>query len=149
MDHKAFMQEALLEAHSASEKGEVPVGAVVVIKDTIIARAHNLVESLRDATAHAEILALREASRVLGDWRLKDASLFVTLEPCPMCIGACILSRVDSLYFGCYDERLGAVGSKFDLSNAVGLPHEPKVYPEILAGKCRTLLTEFFRQRRK
>ena len=142
------MREALAEARKASALGEVPIGAVVVMNGRIVARAHNEVELRRDATAHAELLALQQASAALGSWRLEHASLVVTMEPCSMCLGAMILSRVSELYFGCWDPKQGAAGSLFDLSNHPKLPHAIKVYPELLAEESKELLREFFEQRR-
>ena len=145
----AWMQEALKDAALAGAAGEVPVGAVAVRKGEIVGRGHNQVESTKDPTAHAEILAIRDASKLLGSWRLHDVDLYVTLEPCPMCIGACILARIHSLYFGCYDPRQGAVGSRFDLSDYPGLSHSIDVYPEVMAEESRTLLEDFFSELRK
>lgn len=143
-----FMAEALREASRAAEKGEVPVGAVVVLNGRIVSRAHNEVEGGYDPTAHAEVLALRRAAEVLGSWRLDGASLYVTLEPCPMCIGAILLSRVDSVYFGAHDQEQGAVGSVFDLSAHPELPHEVKVFSGVRCEECSEVLKTFFAQRR-
>ena len=145
----AWMNEALAEARVAASTGEVPVGAIVVCGGQIIARAHNEVEAQRDATLHAELLAIRRAAAALGRWRLDDCSLFVTLEPCPMCIGAMVLSRVQSLYFGAYDPRLGAVGSNFDLSCHPSFPHKIEVYPGLEADTAQELLKNFFTECRK
>jgi tRNA(adenine34) deaminase len=143
--HIEFMKAAIAEATLAAEAGEVPVGAIVVHDGKIISRAHNRVESATDATKHAEILAIQHASEALGAWRLTEASLYVTLEPCPMCIGATLLSRIKNLYFGCYDPRMGAVGSVFDISNHPELPHKVEVFPELLKDECLTLLKDFFK----
>ena len=143
-----YMREALLLAQQATSSGEVPVGAVVVLGNQIIAKAHNRVEELKDATAHAEVLALRDASKQLGQWRLSDAALFVTLEPCTMCIGAMQLARVSELYFGCYDKRAGAVGSQFNLASHQAYGREIKVYPEVCAEESAGLLREFFEGKR-
>ena len=143
-----LMEQALLEAQKGETSGEVPVGAVIAVNGEIIARAHNEVEMRRDASAHAEILAMREASRVLENWRLKEAVLCVTLEPCTMCIGALRLARVPTVVFGAEDPRLGALGSLYDLSidDRVGpLPH---VIRGIQARKCKGLLSKFFEKRR-
>ena len=142
------MREALSEAEHARALGEVPVGAVLVHNGNIIARAHNEVELRGDATRHAEMLAIERGCKELGDWRLSDTSLVVTLEPCPMCIGAMLLSRIPRLYFGCYDPRQGAVGSVFDLSNHPLLPASITVYRELLADECRAKLQEFFKDTR-
>ena len=138
------MRQALHEAAQAAGCGEVPVGAVIVAGGKVIGRGRNRMEELRDATKHAEIQAIQEASRKLDNWRLDGAALFVTLEPCSMCIGAILLSRIEELYFGCYDPRQGAVGSLFDLSNHPGMPHAVQVYPEVLAAECSAQLKDFF-----
>lgn len=148
-DPKEWMNVALDEAQRAAAAGEVPVGAVVVHKGEIIAQAHNEVEAERDATLHAEILALRRASAKLGRWRLDDCTLLVTLEPCPMCIGAMVLSRVKTLYFGAHDPRLGAAGSLFDLSDHPSFPHKIETYPGLLADTAQELLKNFFAECRK
>jgi len=145
---KYFMEQALAEARQAAQLAECPIGAIVVHQGEIIARAHNLVEASQDATQHAEIVALRRASEHLSNWRLTEASLYVTLEPCPMCIGAMLLSRVKQVYFGTYDLRLGAVGSVFDLAQHPGLPHRLEVFPDLLAEESRSLLQDFFQSRR-
>lgn len=149
MDPAKYMEIALSEARKGGEVGEVPVGAVVVLDGKVLASAHNEVERLNDVTAHAEILAIRRASSKLSNWRLLDAKLFVTLEPCPMCIGAMLLARIKDLYYGCYDPRQGAAGSVFDLSNILNLPHRINVYPELLAKDSQLLLQEFFAKKRK
>ena len=147
-NHECWMKEAIAEAKKAQALNEVPIGAIVVVENKVIARAHNLVESKKDATAHAEILAIQEASSNLNSWRLKEASLFVTLEPCTMCIGAMILARIKNLYFGCYDPRQGAVGSIYNLSSFPTLPHAINVYPEVLKNQCLSLLSTFFQSKR-
>jgi tRNA(adenine34) deaminase len=144
MTSEKWMREALEEARLASSLGEVPVGAVVVCDDEIVARAHNEVELRQDATAHAEMLALQRASAALGTWRLENVSLFVTLEPCTMCTGALVLARVRSLYFGCYDPKQGAVGSLYDLSRHLELAHQMEVFPGLLAQEAQDLLKSFF-----
>ncbi len=147
-DHDLFMQEALYEARIARLTGDVPVGAVVVVDGTIIGRGRNCREVLNDPTAHAEIIALRDTAQQLGSWRLTAAALYVTLEPCIMCIGAAISSRIRVLVFGCEDPKAGACGSQFDIIGAQRLNH---TFP-IISGVCRaeasTLLSEFFRKLR-
>lgn len=143
-----FMQEALKQASLASTLGEVPVGAVAVHEGNIIASAHNEVEQNRDATQHAEILVLRRASEHLQRWRLDGVSVYVTLEPCSMCIGAMVLARVNALYFGAYDPRQGAVGSLYDLSNHPELPHSIPVSGGILASSSEAMLRAFFENQR-
>lgn len=142
-----FMSAALEEARIAAQMGEVPVGAVVVYKDKIIAAAHNTRESDKCATSHAELCAIRQACSVRGGWRLFDCELFVTLEPCAMCAGAAVNARVDRVVFGAFDHRFGALGSALDLMS-VGLNHKYEVVSGVLEDECRELLRTFFRQRR-
>ncbi|MDZ7374006.1 MAG: tRNA adenosine(34) deaminase TadA [candidate division KSB1 bacterium] len=143
-EHERWMQEALVEARKALEKGEVPVGAVVVYEERIVGRGHNLVETILDPTAHAEMLAITAAAGALADWRLKDCSLYVTLEPCPMCAGAVVLSRMRRVVFGARDPRWGACGSAYHILNAAN----PEVRVELIPGVCEaeasSLLREFF-----
>jgi tRNA(adenine34) deaminase len=143
-----FMGEALRFARMAYEANEVPVGAVIVRDSKIIARAHNQVELLKDATAHAEILAITQAAHALGDWRLEGCTLFVTKEPCPMCAGATMLSRVKRLVFGVRDDRAGGAGSVFPITSAPGLNHNLEVQSGVKEIEARTLLQSFFRARR-
>ncbi|HTS19396.1 MAG TPA: tRNA adenosine(34) deaminase TadA [Verrucomicrobiae bacterium] len=143
-----FMGEALRLAHIGYEADEVPVGAVIVRNGRIIARAHNQVELLKDATAHAEILAITQAANALGDWRLEGCTLFVTKEPCPMCAGAIMLSRVKRLVFGVRDERAGGAGSVFPITSATGLNHVLEVESGVKEIEARDLLRSFFRARR-
>jgi tRNA(adenine34) deaminase len=143
-----MMEEALKEAWEAFHKGEVPVGAVIVHKGTIIARAHNLRESLKSATAHAELLAIEQACSVLKTWRLTDCDLYVTLEPCPMCAGAIINARVGNVYFGAYDAKGGACGSVTDLFRPGLFNHTPTVYAGIMEEACEEPLTQFFKKLR-
>jgi tRNA(adenine34) deaminase len=145
-DH--FMGEALRLARAAYEAGEVPVGAVIVRNAKIIARAHNQVELLKDATAHAEILAITQAANSLGDWRLEACTLFVTKEPCPMCAGATMLSRLKRLVFGVRDERAGGAGSVFPITSSPGLNHVLEVQSGVRETEARDLLKSFFRARR-
>jgi tRNA(adenine34) deaminase len=145
---QAWMREALAEAAGAASAGEVPVGAIVVCNDAIVARAANRTVRDQDATAHAELLAIREAARVLGRWRLDDCTLVVTLEPCAMCAGALVLSRIARVVFGAWDEKAGMAGSVGDLLRHPRLNHRPEVTAGVLAADCRTLLTRFFESRR-
>lgn len=142
------MQAAINEAKLAAQAGEVPVGAVVVIGGQIIATAHNQVEAHCDASLHAEVIALRAASEKLKRWRLNDAALYVTMEPCTMCFGAIVNFRIKELFFGCYDQRHGAVGSLYDLSENFSHLHEMKIYPELLADPCREIVQQFFKEKR-
>lgn len=144
-----FMSEALTMAKQAAALGEVPVGAVIVCDGEIIARAKNGVEAAHDATRHAEIEAIAAAGKRLSNWRLTDCSLYVTMEPCPMCIGAILLSRIKELYFGCYDPRLGAVGSQIDLSNYPNFGGGLRVIPELLADQAGEIVSSFFAAKRQ
>lgn len=144
-----FMKEALKEARKAYNKLEVPVGCVIVKDGKIIARAHNLKETKKDTTNHAEILAIKKASRKIGEWRLIDCEMYVTLEPCPMCAGAIINSRIKKLYIGTLDEKTGAAGSVLDLFNDYVFNHKVDVNIGILAHECKSILKEFFKDLRK
>ncbi|MBL7662351.1 nucleoside deaminase [bacterium] len=146
--HNIYMEAALEQAKLAYANGEVPVGAVIVQQDKIIARSYNQVEINHDASSHAELLAIREAGKSFSNWRLNDADLYVTLEPCVMCIGAILQSRIKNLYFGAYDKKAGAVGSLFDLSNHPGIGRSVHVFPELMAEESQQLLELFFKQRR-
>jgi len=139
-----YMAEAINEAKKALELGEVPVGAVIVRNGEIISRAYNLRETSRQATAHAELLAIQKACSHLNSWRLDNCDLYVTLEPCPMCAGAIINARIKSVYFGAYDPKGGACGSVADLFRKGNFNHAPIVYSGIMEEECETLLKEFF-----
>ena len=139
-----WMTEAIKEARKALEEGEVPIGAVVVSRGKIVGRGHNRVESLKDATAHAEIIALGAASTGTGDWRLEDSTLYVTVEPCLMCLGAMFMSRVARLVFGTTDSRGGACGGAVDLARLKYMDREITIDGGILAEECKGLLLEFF-----
>jgi len=143
-----FMKEALAEAKKAMEKGEIPVGAVVVLGGEVIGRGHNLREATGDPTAHAEMLALREAARAIGHWRLIGCTLYVTLEPCPMCAGAVINGRVDRVCFGAFDPKAGCCGTLYDLTGERKFNHHPDVAGGVLNDECAALLKEFFSKRR-
>ena len=145
---EVYMSEALKEARKAFEKEEVPVGAVVVYKGRIVARGHNQVECLKDPTAHAEMIALTSATNYLKSKWLNDASLYVTIEPCSMCAGAMVLSRIKNLYFGARDPKAGACGSIADIVNHKKLNHRIKVKGGILQDECAGLLKDFFRKKR-
>lgn len=144
-----FMREAILEAHKASLVGEVPVGAVVVFNGEIIARAHNRRSIDHDPTAHAELIAMRDAAKAVGDWRLEGCTVYVTLEPCPMCAGAMVLGRVARCVYGCVDPKAGYMGSLADLSCDERLNHRFPVTPGVLAEECGDLLRSFFRNIRR
>jgi tRNA(adenine34) deaminase len=143
-----FMREALRQAQKAYDASEVPVGAVVVRAGHIIARASNQVELLKDATAHAEMLALTQAEAAVGDWRLTDCDLYVTKEPCPMCAGALVHTRIRRLVFGCTDPAAGAAGSKMNLLQMPTLNHRCDVASGVLQDECSAILQSFFRKRR-
>ena len=147
-DDLFFMRFALQEAQKAADIDEVPIGAVIVKDNQIIAKAHNLRETLQDATAHAELLAIRKACEVLGTWRLIGCSLYVTLEPCPMCAGAIILSRVDRVVFGAKDPKGGACGSIVNLPADKRFNHRPEVVEGVLADECGDILKKFFKSKR-
>jgi len=142
-----FMALALDEAKKAAEKGEIPVGAVLVKDGEVVASAHNLRETAFDATAHAEILCIREGGRRLGGWRLTGCTLYVTLEPCPMCAGAIINARPDRVVFGAYDSRAGSLGSVIDLP-LYPYNHRPTVEGGVMEGEAKALLQDFFRAKR-
>ena len=142
------MRLALEEAHLAAEEGEVPIGAVIEKDGVVIARAHNQVETQKQGTAHAEILAIRKASEAIGDWRLDGCTLFVTKEPCAMCAGAMVNCRISRVVFGCADTRLGAAGSTLAITHIPNALHTVDVISGILEEECKTILQDFFRQRR-
>ncbi len=149
MDHYFYMQEALVEARKAFELGEIPIGAVVVEKGVIIARAGNRRETWKDPTAHAEIIALREAASVRGSWRLTDMAIYVTLEPCPMCAGALVQARIKRLVYGAPDLRAGAVDSIVNLVENPHFNHQVEVISGIREEECRKILKDFFQQLRR
>ncbi len=143
-----FMKEALKEAKKAYDKLEVPVGAVIVKDGKIIARAHNLKETKYDTTKHAEILAIQKASKKLNSWRLIDCEMYVTLEPCSMCAGALINSRIKKVYIGASDQKTGAVGSVFNLLEDYTFNHKVEYEKGVLQDECESILKEFFRKLR-
>lgn len=143
-----WMQEAYKEAQKAGEMGEVPIGAVIVYEDQIIARAHNLREINRQAIAHAEILAIQKANEYLGAWRLEGGTLYVTLEPCPMCAGAIIMSRLDRVVFACHDPKGGCCGSLMNLLDEQRFNHRPQFGSGVMEEECSLLMKDFFRKLR-
>ncbi len=147
--HEFFMREALNEAKSAYAVGETPIGAVIVRDGQIISRAHNLRETTRDATAHAELLAIRLANQHLGGWRLTRCTLYVTLEPCTMCAGAIVLSRIPTLVYAAADPKAGACGSVLNLVQQQRLNHQAEVIPGVLADASSQLLRKFFLELRQ
>lgn len=147
-EDEKWMRQALAEAKLALKKDEVPIGAVVVFEDKIIGRGHNQVESLKDPTAHAEIIAIGAAAGYLGSWRLSGATCYVTVEPCAMCAGALVLSRVDRLVFGTKDPKAGACGSLFNIVQDPRLNHQVEVVPHVLEDECSRVLQIFFEKAR-
>jgi len=147
--HQHFMQMALREARQAAEEDEVPIGAVIVHGERIIASAHNQREQLRDPTAHAEMIAITQAADSLGSWRLENCAMYVTLEPCPMCAGAIIQARIPIVVYGATDPKAGAVTSLYNILTDNRLNHRAMIVPGILASECAALLTEFFQKQRK
>jgi tRNA(adenine34) deaminase len=147
--HEQYMLVALEEAAAALEEDEVPVGAVIVNGDRIIARAHNQRERLRDPTAHAEMIAITQAAAAVGSWRLEDCALYVTLEPCPMCAGAILQARLPVLVYGATDPKAGAVDSLFRLLDDPRLNHRVESVGGVLAERCGELLSRFFQQQRR
>lgn len=145
---REYMRLALEQARKASAQGEVPIGAVLVRDGQVLAQAHNLRETWQDPTAHAEVVAIREAATQSGSWRLTDTTLYVTLEPCAMCIGATILARIPRLVFGAMDPKAGACGSIFDLPAERKLNHRVEVIGRVLEQESQELLQTFFRNLR-
>ncbi len=147
MKNVDFMKIALENAQKAAKNGEVPVGAVVVKGGKIIGSGHNSRETENSILGHAEINAIEEAAKVLGNWRLEGCDIFVTLEPCPMCAGAIINARLDRVFFGAYDSAMGSFGSVADFS-ALGYPNSPEIHGGIMETECAALLSEFFKKKR-
>ncbi len=145
IDDNFWMQYALKEAEEAYRKGEVPVGAVVVQENTIIGRGHNSVETLNDPTAHAEMLAITAAAETLQSWRLNEARLYVTLEPCNMCAGAAVLARLQQIVFGAWDPKAGACGTLSNVTQDSRLNHQVEIIPGVMESECSELLKRFFR----
>ena len=148
-EDRRWMREAILEAEKAASIGEVPIGAVIVRDGVIVGRGHNLRETGKDPTAHAEILALRQASSTLGGWRLPRAVMYVTLEPCPMCAGALVQARVERLVFGARDPKAGCAGTLLNLVQFPSFNHQLQVTEGVLSDVCSELLRRFFRQLRQ
>ena len=144
-----YMQAAIAEAKKAGDAGEVPIGAVIVIDGEIIARAHNLRETEQSSIAHAEVLAIHDACKQLGTWRLEGAELFVTLEPCPMCAGAIMLSRIKRVVYGAADPKGGCAGTFMNLLQDDRFNHQSEVVAGVLDEECGSLLSQFFRELRE
>ena len=148
VDDVAYMKIALSEAQKASEMGEIPIGAILVLDGEIIAKAHNMRETWQDATAHAETIVIREACKNLKRWRLTGATLYVTIEPCPMCAGAIVMSRISRLVYGSPDSKAGAAESLFNVVNNPALNHMVEVTSGVCSEECTQVMKDFFKKRR-
>jgi tRNA(adenine34) deaminase len=146
--HDHFMRLAIAEAETALAENEVPIGTVIVQGERVIASAHNQREQLHDPTAHAEMIAITQAAQALGDWRLQGCTLYVTLEPCPMCAGAIVQARIPLVVYGAADPKAGAVATVFQLLSDRRLNHQSQIVPGVLADQCGRLLTRFFEAQR-
>ena len=144
-----FMREALKEAKKAFAIGEIPIGAIIERNGQIIGRGYNLTETWKDPTAHAEIIAIRQAAETLGGWRLLNSNLYVTTEPCPMCAGAIVLARIETVYIGTMDPKTGACGSLMNIPRDERLNHKADIRSGILEQECRQLMKDFFRDLRQ
>lgn len=144
MNKDDYMKEALREARSAAQLGEIPIGAVIVKDDEIIARGHNMTETAKDPTAHAEMIAIKEASGKLGGWRLSGCDMYVTCEPCTMCAGALVWSRIERLYIGTMDPKAGACGSVYNIVQDERLNHSVEIETGIMEEECSSIIKEFF-----
>jgi tRNA(adenine34) deaminase len=147
--HERFMRQALREAEQALAENEVPIGAVIVCGERVIAAAHNQREQLHDPTAHAEMIAITQAAEAMGDWRLEECVLYVTLEPCPMCAGAVVQARIPLVVYGATDPKAGAVTSLYHLLDDQRLNHRCEVIPGVLSDRCGEMLTAFFQAQRR
>jgi len=149
IDDNYFMGLALEEAHKAYDIGEIPIGAVLIMDGQVVASGHNMREIWHDATAHAEMIVIRAACQKLGRWRLTGATLYVTIEPCPMCAGALVMSRIDRLVYGSADYKAGAIESIFNIAQNEALNHNIAVVSGVRADECSEIMRDFFRNRRK
>ncbi|SDK23862.1 tRNA adenosine(34) deaminase TadA [Sediminibacillus albus] len=149
MDDRKYMELAIAEAKKAEQLGEVPIGAVIVFQDRVIASSFNLRESLQTTASHAELIAIDKANEVVGSWRLEDCTLYVTLEPCPMCAGAIIQSRISRVVFGAYDPKAGCAGTLMNLLEDSRFNHRAEVCGGVMEEACGQLLTNFFRSLRQ
>lgn len=147
--HEKYMMEAIKEAKKALIKDEVPIGCVIVHDDKIIARGYNLRETKQQSIAHAEIIAIQKACKKIGSWRLENCTLYVTLEPCPMCSGAILQSRIDNVVFGAYDPKGGCIESCMKMYDVKGFNHYPNTIGGIMEDECSKLLKDFFKEKRK
>jgi len=146
--HEFFMREALSEAEKAFQENEVPIGAVIIKDGEIIGRGRNQRETLNDPTAHAEIMALRDAGKNIGSWRLTGATIYVTIEPCPMCAGALINSRIETLVYGANEPKFGSAGSQLNLLQFPGFNHNVKIVGPVLEAECKAIMKNFFKKLR-
>lgn len=149
MQDEKYMREAIIEAKKASEQNEVPIGAVIVYQDEIIARGHNLRETSQATLSHAELVAIEEANKEIGSWRLEDCTLYVTLEPCPMCAGAILQARIKRVVYGATDSKAGCAGTLMNLLDDSRFNHQAEVEKHVLEAECASLLTDFFKELRK
>lgn len=149
VDHGKYMKEALVEAKKAEELGEVPIGAVIIKDGEVIGRGYNLRETVNDPTAHAEMIAIREAAEKTGSWRLNDCTLYVTLEPCPMCAGAIIQARIDTVVYGTEDPKAGCAGTLMNILQDDRFNHQAQMITGVMKEECSTLLTSFFKELRR
>ncbi|MBP1950428.1 tRNA(adenine34) deaminase [Virgibacillus litoralis] len=149
MDDVIYMRDAINQAIKAKEIGEVPIGAVIVFKGEIIATGYNLRETSQETLSHAELVAIRKANEKIGSWRLEDCTLYVTLEPCPMCAGAIVQSRIKRVVFGAIDKKAGCAGTLMNLLDDERFNHQVELTSGILEEECRNLLTDFFKDLRK
>ncbi len=147
--HDEFMREALIEAQKAYDIGEVPIGAVVVKQGVIIGRGHNQKETTNNPVAHGEIMAIQEAAKHLGSWRLSECDIYVTLEPCSMCAGAMVLARIKRLYIGTEDPKTGACGSVFNIAESYHLNHQIQISFGLMKQECQDLIKKFFKELRR
>jgi len=148
MNHQYYMNLAIEQGRKAFESGEVPIGAVLVYHDQVLAQAYNMRERAKDPTAHAEMLVIRQGAQVLGGWRLLETTLYVTLEPCPMCAGAIVQARIPRLVYGANDPKAGAVESLYKILNDSRLNHQVEVVAGVMEEECKLLLKDFFRRLR-
>lgn len=146
--HQFFMKQALKEAQKAMMKDEVPIGAVIVVNDQVVARGHNLREETNDPTAHAEIVAIRKLTKKKQSWRLEDAKIYVTIEPCSMCAGAILWTRMQAIVYGAKDEKGGACGTCYNLFDQKGLNHTLEIVAGVREAECRDIVQEFFKKKR-
>lgn len=147
-EHEKFMKKAIEQARKARDNDEVPVGAIIVKNGKIIARAYNMREKTNDPTAHAEIIAIRKACHKMNSWRLEDCVIYVTLEPCSMCAGALIWTRMKKIVFGACDPKGGALGSSYNIIEQKGINHFPEVHKEVLHEECSRIIRDFFSKKR-